>query len=76
LNRRRIRVLALDPVAGTTGSIARAETLRHDALESQRASVPEDDIAGLGNVLVQLQSGLKTKSAAPRPAIFWIQPLE
>src|SRR6185295_13134360 len=43
LHGRRIRVL-LEPVAGATGAVARAQPLRHDALEPHLAGVLEHDV--------------------------------
>src|SRR5262249_53285015 len=55
LYRRRRRVLHLEPVAGAPGGIARAQTLADDALEPEFAGVAENDVAWLGDVLVELQ---------------------
>src|SRR5262249_50756253 len=53
--RRRFRVLELDPVLRPAGSVARPEPLRDDALEPELARVAKNDVAGLGDVLVELQ---------------------
>src|SRR5262249_3932209 len=55
LHRRRIRVLELEPVLRPAGAVARAEPLRHDALEAHLAGVPEYALAIVGEVLVQTQ---------------------
>jgi hypothetical protein len=57
LHRRSIRVLHLEPIAGAPGGIARAQTLADDALEAELAGVAKNDVAGFGDVLVELQPG-------------------
>ena len=42
------------------GPVGRAEPLRHDAFQAELAGVPEYGVAGLGDMLVQLQAGLGT----------------
>ena len=44
---RRRRVLELQPVAGATGAVARAQPLRHDAFEPHLAGVLEHDVAAM-----------------------------
>src|SRR5262245_29232520 len=63
-HRRRIRVLELEPVLRTAGAVARAEPLRHDALEAHLASVPEYALAIVGEVLVQTQPRKATTQQA------------
>jgi len=49
---RRDRILNLDPVARAPGTVERAEPLRHDAFETEFASVAKYDVAGLGDVVI------------------------
>ena len=54
LHRRGRRVLHLELVWRAAGAVAGAEPLRYDALEIHLAGMPEHDVAGLGNMLVEL----------------------
>src|SRR5215472_10073137 len=54
-HRRRFRVLELQPILRSAGSVARPEPLRDDAFESHLAGVPEYALAVVGEVLVQTQ---------------------
>ena len=56
LHRRSRRIFHLEPVGRAAGAVARAEPLRHDALKPELASMAENDVAGLGDVLVDLQA--------------------
>jgi hypothetical protein len=52
-DRRRCRVLDLQPVIGPTGAVGRAEALRHDALAAERAGVLEEHRAVAEVMLVE-----------------------
>jgi hypothetical protein len=52
--RRRLRVLALQPIRGAAGAVGRALTLGHDAFESELAGMLEDERAVFLDVLVKL----------------------
>src|SRR5262249_22340115 len=54
------RVLELEPVGRWARTVARAEPLRHDALEAELAGVAKDHVARLGDVLVELQADLSS----------------
>src|SRR5262249_1744085 len=62
LHRWRFRVLELQPILRSAGSVARPEPLRHDALEAYLAGVPEYALAIVGEVLVQTPPGRLPRS--------------
>jgi hypothetical protein len=48
-------ILALDPVSRAPGAVARVEALRNNAFEAELAGVAEYEVAGLVDVLVEVQ---------------------
>ena len=65
-HRRRIRVLELEPVAGATGALARAQPLRHDAFEPHLAGVLEHDVAAMREMRIELHPRQRSPQAALR----------
>ena len=53
-------VLGLEPIMRAAGPVGRALPLRHDAFETELAGVPEHNVAGLADMLIQLQAGFGT----------------
>jgi hypothetical protein len=49
------RVLELQPMARAARAIGRAEAFAHDAFKAELASVAKYDVAGLVDVLVEMQ---------------------
>src|SRR5262249_47892254 len=70
LHRRRGWVLELQPVLRPAAAIDRAEPLADDALEPELARVAKNDVAGLGDVFVELQpeAGAAQQRGEPAPA--------
>src|ERR1700730_15140226 len=63
-HRRSIRVLALDPIWRTTGSISRVLPLRDDAFEAKLACVMEDIRAVCLQMLIQSQAQRRSREKA------------
>src|SRR6476469_8447235 len=68
-NRRRRRVLDLEPVRRSAGAVRRAQPLRHDALAAERARVLVDRRAVTAEVLIGGDTVMREPKQAGEPAL-------
>src|SRR4029453_10082657 len=64
LDRRRVRIFALDPVWRAAGTVTRVLALRHDAFKAELAGMLEDSGAVLSEMLIETQPGRGSRKQA------------